>query len=111
MANNAGSGLFGGAFAILFGIVWIFMTTMIPSFIGVLFSLFGILIIGVGAYNIYMALKGGNPSAVDSDVPPRDVPVAPSPPESDGVSSGYCPWCGSVIDQDGLYCRVCGRKL
>lgn len=95
---------------IVFGLIWIMMTLMIPAPIGPVFTLFGILFILVGVGKIVKVVRTS-----EVQIPPQ----APKPPEKDasepqyrqGSSNGYCPYCGSPLNEGFLYYGVCGRRL
>ena len=45
-------------------------------------------------------------------VPAEDVPSAEdTDEEADLAASGYCPFCGSVVEGSDRTCAVCGRSL
>ena len=98
-------------FYIVFGIIWVTMTIAIPSGIGPLFTIAGIVVILFGLRSIMRRPGYSRREDVPED-PARNLPESPVEPERhDGSSFGYCPYCGSPLEKGFNYCGVCGRKL
>ena len=105
------NGVMAGLFYIVFGIIWVTMTIAIPSGIGPLFSIAGIIVILFGLRSIMRRPGYSRREDVPED-PARNLPESPVEPERhDGSSFGYCPYCGSPLEKGFNYCGVCGRKL
>ena len=85
MDLNIGKAL-AASFYIVFGVIWVTMTLAIPSGIGPLFTIAGIIVIMLGLRSIFR--KPGY-----------------------SRSFGYCPYCGSPLEKGFKYCGVCGRRL
>ena len=105
----------GGLFYVIFGIVWISTASSMPSPIGVPFMLVGFLVIVAGLYHVARRGKGPRQPAVGgpaSGGPEADLPRSDVVPDvREGGSNGYCPYCGSPLQDGFLYCGVCGRRL
>ena len=105
------NGVMAGLFYIVFGIIWVTMTIAIPSGIGPLFTIAGIVVILFGLRSIMRRPGYSRREDVPED-PARNLPESPVEPERhDGSSFGYCPYCGSPLEKGFNYCGVCGRKL
>lgn len=104
-----------GLFYVIFGIVWISTASSMPSQIGVPFMLVGFLIIVAGLYRVVR--RGSGPrrpmvGSLDPEGPEADLPRSDAAPDiREGGSNGYCPYCGSPLQDGFLYCGVCGRRL
>ncbi len=99
---SGANGIISGAFLLIFALIWMSISYSMPMFpVNVLFSLIGVLLIGVAARNIYLAIR----------------PVkGPKEEEAmdDGAQhayTGYCPSCGMPVDEGQSFCSACGRKL
>ncbi|MFT0899358.1 zinc ribbon domain-containing protein [Candidatus Methanoprimaticola sp. MG2] len=100
------SNIFGLLFLILFGIIWVAITLSIPSPIGILFSAFGVLFIVYAAVHmVYGLRKGPVQSPPEARFPERKADEVP--PDNDG----FCPYCGSPVNDDYEFCRVCGKRV
>ena len=109
------SGKFGGVFAgffyIVFGLVWIFMTASMPVGPGPILSVVGLLVIAFGLYVIVKTIRSKGFRPTESQVPEFRIPDGAEPERHDGDSNGFCPYCGSPLEEGFQYCGVCGRKL
>ena len=114
----------GSLIGIVFGIIW----TCIAASMGApfFFPLFGLVFIGIGVvnaiYNFKNATGDNRYSAydiVDEDEEPDplnrrfrpDPPDSQTPPDSDGSSPRFCPYCGAPLQGDYAYCPRCGKSL
>ena len=92
------------AVALIFGIFW----CITAASMGAWFMLiFGIPFVGLLAYRLVMVAKYGD-----------EKPNQPSRQEEDPWerqektdSNGFCPYCGSAVEESFEYCPKCGRKL
>ncbi len=110
MDLNIGKAL-AASFYIVFGVIWVAMTLAIPSGIGPLFTIAGIIVIMLGLRSIFRKPGYSRGGDIPED-PARNLPESPVEPERhDGGSFGYCPYCGSPLEKGFKYCGVCGRRL
>lgn len=99
---SGANGIISGAFLLIFALIWISISYSMPMFpVNILFSLIGVLLIGVAARNIYLAFR---PVRAPKDEGSEDD-EAPQP------YTGYCPSCGMPVDEGQSFCSACGRKL
>ena len=110
MSVKAG-GVFAGVFYIIFGVIWMSMTLSMPSGFGILFSLVGLLVMVFGVYVIVKSFRGREFRPKESQIPEFEVPRDAEPEPHDGESNGFCPYCGSPLENGFQYCGVCGRRL
>ena len=107
---SLGKGLVA-VFYIVFGIIWVSSTLSIPSGIGPLFTLAGVAVILLGLYSLFRKPAYRGPGGVPED-PARNPPDSGIVPEGhDGSSNGFCPYCGSPLQDGFRFCGVCGRRL
>lgn len=107
---SIGRGLMA-VFYIIFGVIWVTSTLSIPSPIGILFTLAGIVVILLGLYSLFRKPAYRNPWNIPED-PARNLPDSDiGPAEYDGGSNGFCPYCGSPLQEGFRFCGVCGRRL
>lgn len=107
---SIGRGLMA-VFYIIFGVIWVTSTLSIPSPIGLLFTLAGIVVILLGLYSLFRKPAYRNLGNIPED-PARNLPDSDiGPAEHDGGSNGFCPYCGSPLQEGFRYCGVCGRRL
>ena len=101
-AMTLGSCIFG----LIFAIFWCLMALAM----GAGFMLiFGIPFVGMMIYRLYVILqlsKEEPKQAPKKEVDPWDRPVQQTQP----AGSGYCPYCGSPVQESFDYCPKCGRK-
>ncbi len=100
------TGLIGPLFMLLFALIWTMTAaTMVPFPFMMIFIMFGLLFICLALYQIVSVMKRSDEA----------VKVGPEVPEvHDGPEkeySGFCPYCGSPVEPDYGYCRVCGRRI
>lgn len=116
----------GSVFAALFGVFWTIMAASsgAPGF----FVMFGFIFIGIavvqGIYHYKNATSKNRYSVYDittseeeSDpfndrfrVDESKYEVSDNNEVSDGETC-YCPYCGTKVEGNYLYCRQCGKKL
>ena len=107
---NIGKAL-AASFYIVFGVIWVAMTLAIPSGIGPLFTIAGIIVIMLGLRSIFRKPGYSRGGDIPED-PAKNLPESPVEPErNDGESFGYCPYCGSPLEKGFKFCGVCGRRL
>ena len=116
MSIRVGS-VFAGTFYVIFGLIWIAMTSSMSVGPGALFSLVGVLVIAYGLYIIVRSRRDEGFRPKESQIPEFELPHDAEPethdgPEAyDGESNGFCPYCGSPLEKGFQFCGVCGRKL
>lgn len=107
-----------GIFMIGFGILW----TVFAAQAGGFFALFGVLWTGIAivqtVYNFKNATGKNRYSAYDiTDGHEEPDPFnerfsRPQEPSYDAeAKSGFCPYCGTRVEDGYLYCNRCGKKL
>ena len=90
--------------ALIFGIFW----CLAALSMGAGFMLiFGIPIVGLMAYRLVMVLKYGEEKRKQ---PPRQE-AEPWEQQDRPNVNGFCPYCGSSVEESFAYCPKCGRKL
>lgn len=90
--------------ALIFGIFW----CLAALAMGAGFMLiFGIPFVGLLAYRLVMVIKFGDRKP---NQPPRQE-MDPWEQRVKPVGNGFCPYCGSAVDESFEYCPKCGRKL
>lgn len=104
-----------GIFMIGFGILWTVFASQASPF----FALFGVLWTGIAiaqtVYNFKNAKNKNRYSVYDI----TDSEEEPDPlneyfgqkKPTDETDSEFCPYCGTKVDGDYLYCNKCGKKL
>ena len=127
-----GPSMMGGISSIiaaLFGVVW---TILAASMGGGIFALFGIFFIGMAitsaVYNIKNATSKNRYSSFDiTEGHEEPDPFneyfgnnsyyssssndSTSSQQQSSRDSKYCPYCGTKVEGDYLYCNQCGKKL
>lgn len=101
--------VFGYGFMIVFGVFWTLMVMSAPPPVNYFFPLFGFLFIAIGVYRLYVEVRrsGRRQSGQQAQTPIE----MPKPPSDDGMSAGYCPYCGAPLSPGFVFCGVCGRRL
>ena len=101
-AMTLGSCIFG----LIFAIFWCLMALAM----GARFMLiFGIPFVGMMIYRLYVILqlsKEEPKQEPKKEVDPWDRPAQQERP----TGNGYCPYCGSPVQESFDYCPKCGRK-
>ena len=101
--------IFSHCFMIVFGIVWTLISMSTPPPVCYFFPVFGILFIAMGAYRLYISVR--RPEDVQERQSPHVQNETYKQPSDDGMSSGYCPYCGAPLSPGFLFCGVCGRRV
>ena len=90
--------------ALIFGIFW----CLVALSMGAWFVLiFGIPFVGLLAYRLVMVAKHGKDSPGQSTLQNQD----PWEEQTRSANNGWCPYCGSSVEESFAYCPKCGRKL
>ena len=90
--------------ALIFGIFW----CLAALSMGAGFMLiFGIPVVGLMVYRLVMVAKYGDKR---TEQPPRQEEDPWERQEKTAVN-GFCPYCGSSVEESFEYCPKCGRKL
>lgn len=90
--------------SLIFGIFW----CLVALSMGAWFMLiFGIPLVGLMAYRLLMLAKHGEEKPKQ---PPYREEEPWQRPES-AEANGFCPYCGSSVEETFEYCPKCGRKL
>jgi hypothetical protein len=90
--------------ALIFGIFW----CLAALSMGAGFMLvFGIPVVGLMAYRLVMVAKHGE----DKPKQPLRQEADPWDRQERPVADGFCPYCGSSVEETFEYCPKCGRKL
>lgn len=105
------SSVFVGVFYIIFGVIWISMTASMSVGPGALFSIVGVLVIFYGLFIVIRSRRRDEYRPKESQVPGFEVPGEAEPESHGGESKGFCPYCGSPLEEGFRFCGVCGRKL
>lgn len=112
-------------FAALFGVFWVIMACAMG---GWFMAPFGLIFIAIAVVNAIHSFKNATSQnryssfdIVDSEEEPDPLNLKYSKPEQSNQSektedtnkteSHYCPWCGTKVDGDYVFCNVCGKKL
>lgn len=87
---------------ILFCAVWMSISYTIPFFpMNIIFMAIGLLFLIMALRNIWRAIA-----------PKRETSSAiERPAEEHHQYSGYCPYCGSPVEEGHGFCSVCGKRL
>ncbi len=97
------TGMIGPLFMLLFALIWTMTAaTMVPFPYMMIFIMFGLLFICLALYQLVSNMKRTGDTA-------EKEPEIPDGPEKE--YSGFCPYCGSPVEPDYGYCRVCGRRI
>ncbi|MDO4732155.1 MAG: zinc ribbon domain-containing protein [Bacillota bacterium] len=115
-------GAMGSVFAAIFGVIWIFATISMgaPFF----FPLFGIVFVVMGIVQARFHYKNATGKERYSVADIVDAEEEPDPLNrqfagfaeeedflQDANAAAFCPYCGSPVAEDHLYCKKCGRAL
>ena len=104
-AYHMGFAVFGLAFAVFWCVVAATMGAGIML-------LFGIPFVGLMAFRLVMISKHTEPNSkpqVGKEADPRDRPQQTS--QAGQQKNGFCPYCGSSVEESFVYCPKCGRHL
>ena len=96
----------GCIFGLVFSIFWCIMAVSM----GAGFMLiFGIPFVGMMIYRLYVLLQMSQKEEPPKASDPWDRPA--KAPRKDCAAGGYCPYCGSAVEESFVFCPKCGRKL
>lgn len=115
-------------FAALFGVFWVIMACAMGGWFMAPFGLIFIAIAVVNAIHSFKNATGENRYSsfdiVDSEEEPDPLNLKYGKPEqskqteqsgktedTNKTESRYCPWCGTKVDGDYVFCNHCGKKL
>ena len=97
----------------VFGLVFAVFWCIAAASMGAGFMLiFGIPFVGLMAFRLVMISKHGeskSKSQVGKETDPWDRPQQPT--QTGEGENGFCPYCGSSVEERFVYCPKCGRKL
>lgn len=94
----------GAVVALIFGIFW--CLTALSMGAGFML-IFGIPFVGLLAFRLVMVMKHGEEKPKQ---PPRQE-IDPWKRQEKPAGNGFCPYCGSAVEESFEYCPKCGRKL
>ena len=119
-------GAVSSAVAVIFGIFWTITAASMgaPGF----FPLFGVLFIIIGIIQVIYNLKNATGKnrfsqfdITDSNEEPdplnkmirerENEPSEFSDIDKTNTSSNFCPYCGSEITEEYIFCKNCGKKI
>lgn len=115
-------------FAALFGVFWVIMACAMG---GWFMAPFGLIFIAIAVVNAIHSFKNATSQnryssfdIVDSEEEPDPLNLKYGKPEqskqteqsgktedTNKTESRYCPWCGTKVDGDYVFCNHCGKKL
>ena len=127
-----GPSMMGGVMSIAAGIFGIIWTVLAVSIGAGPFALFGIVFIAVAVFNAVYNFKnatgenryslyditehGEEPDPLNERFS-REHTVSDSTADAEtlqqrnGKKSNFCPYCGTELQSDFVFCHVCGKKL
>ena len=97
----------------VFGLVFAIFWCAIAASMGAGFMLiFGIPFVGFMAFRLVMISKYGESSTKAKSASRADPWEYPQQPSQNGErKNGFCPYCGSSVEESFAYCPKCGRNL
>jgi len=102
---HLGSSLFG----ILFAVVWCIIAASMGAWV---MLLFGIPFVGLMVFHTVMGVKHMNAEKrrhTTAEREPWEQQEAPQRPAGE-AKNGFCPYCGSSLEESFAFCPHCGRK-
>lgn len=108
-----------GIFMICFGILWTVIAAQANGF----FALFGVLWTGVAVVNTIYNFKNATGKNRYSQYDITDSSEEPDPlnqyfgeaekseHSSSSAESEFCPYCGTKVEGDFIFCNKCGKEL
>lgn len=99
-AYHMGSTVFG----LIFSVFWCIAAVSMGAWF---MLIFGIPFVGMMAFRLVMVAKHGEERPKQ---PPRQE-VDPWERQERPNVNGFCPYCGSAVEESFEYCPKCGRKL
>ena len=104
-AYHLGFAVFGLAFAV----IWCIAAASMGA--GIML-LFGIPFVGLMAFRLVMISKHGEAKSKTKAGQGTEPWVRPSQTQQSGEwKNGFCPYCGSSVEESFVYCPKCGRNL
>lgn len=122
-----GPSMMGGIMSIaaaVFGIIW---TGLAASMGAGPFALFGIVFIAIAVFNAVYNFKnatgenrysmyditdhGEEPDPLNERFGSNSPANADAQQQRNGKESRFCPYCGTALQSDFVYCNSCGKKL
>ena len=123
-----GPAMMGGVMGIaagIFGVIW--TCAAISMGAGPLFALFGIVFIAVAVFDAVYNFKnatgenryslyditehGEEPDPWNERFGADDREQTEEEQQRNGKTSQFCPYCGTELQSDFVFCNVCGKKL
>lgn len=106
-AMTVGSCIFGLAFSIFWcvAVAWMGAWPML---------IFGLLFVGMMGYRLYVLLQmsGKDKAQKQKEADPWERPDERARfDRTEASESGYCPYCGSLVQTEFEFCPKCGRRL
>lgn len=99
-------------FGLLFSIFWCCAAAAMGAWI---MLIFGIPFVGMMIFHLVTSIKMMRKEKEESTVDPWERPAAGQVPLQQNPSGentgGYCPYCGSAVNQVFQFCPKCGRRL
>ena len=97
----------------VFGLVFAIFWCVAAASMGAGFMLiFGIPFVGLMVFRLVMCAKYAEEKPKQPPRQPADPWEQQEPPRREKTGgSGYCPYCGSSVEDAFEYCPMCGRKL
>lgn len=99
-AYHMGSSVFG----LIFAVFWCIAACAMGAWF---MLIFGIPFVGMMAFRLVMISRHGEDAP---ERPPRQE-AEPWEPRRRPAENGFCPYCGSAVEENFEYCPKCGRKL
>ena len=104
----------GAVFAAVFGVIWIIGAAALTrgaGAIGVIFPLFGVAFVGFAIISAMYEFKNATSKNRYSEYDIVDDAEESDPLNEKFGGAGFCPYCGTKINDDFEFCPKCGRKL
>lgn len=115
----SGMNAIGSIFAVIFGVIWTAFTASMGA--PILFSLFGVLFVGMGIVQTIYHLKNATGKNRFSSFDITDSSEESDPLQKkffgedasyfDAEPAKFCPYCGTAAQENFEYCTKCGKKL
>ncbi len=115
-----GPSMMGGVMSLFMGVFGIIWTVIAAGMGGGIFALFGVVFILVAVvqaiYHFKNATGKNRYSAYDitdgaEEPDPLNQRFGGQPEPAAEEDSAFCPYCGTPVEGDYLYCNKCGKKL
>jgi len=96
-------------FGLVFAIFWCIAAASMGA--GIML-IFGIPFVGLMAFRLVMISKHGDSSPKSKTTTQADPWEQQTPHRREnGSGNGFCPYCGSGVEESFAYCPKCGRNL